>query len=224
MMASKGILTARGGLVSHAAVVARGWGTPAVVGADAVKITGKQFQVGDTVVKQGDWLSLDGTTGEVIVGKLELAGIQAAGGVRHDPQVGGPDPQGQARRARQRRHRRGRRRRPADGRRGHRPVPHRAHVPRSRPAADRARDDPRQHAQEGGGGAREAPHRPAGRLRGDPRGDGRAARHGSPARPAAARVPAVGRGAAGQGRQEAAVGRRSRRCSTPPRAGPSTTR
>ena len=74
MMASKGILTARGGLVSHAAVVARGWGTPAVVGADAVKITGKQFQVGDTVVKQGDWLSLDGTTGEVIVGKLELAG------------------------------------------------------------------------------------------------------------------------------------------------------
>jgi pyruvate, orthophosphate dikinase len=74
MMASKGILTARGGLVSHAAVVARGWGTPAVVGADAVKITGKQFQVDGTVVKQGDWLSLDGTTGEVIVGKLELAG------------------------------------------------------------------------------------------------------------------------------------------------------
>ena len=73
MMASKGILTARGGLVSHAAVVARGWGTPAVVGADAVKITGKQFQVGDTTVKQGDWLSLDGTTGEVMIGKLELA-------------------------------------------------------------------------------------------------------------------------------------------------------
>jgi pyruvate,orthophosphate dikinase len=73
MMASKGILTARGGLVSHAAVVARGWGTPAVVGADAVKITGKQFQVGDTVVKQGDWLSLDGTTGEVMLGKLTLA-------------------------------------------------------------------------------------------------------------------------------------------------------
>ena len=43
MMASKGILTARGGLVSHAAVVARGWGTPAIVGAEAVKIEGKQF-------------------------------------------------------------------------------------------------------------------------------------------------------------------------------------
>jgi pyruvate,orthophosphate dikinase len=74
MMASKGILTSRGGLVSHAAVVARGWGTPAVVGADKVKIDGKQFSVGDTVVKQGDFISIDGTTGDVMVGKLELAG------------------------------------------------------------------------------------------------------------------------------------------------------
>ncbi len=72
MMASKGILTARGGLVSHAAVVAHGWGTPAVVGAEAIKIEGSQFSVGDTVVKQGDWLSLDGTTGDVVVGKLEM--------------------------------------------------------------------------------------------------------------------------------------------------------
>ncbi len=74
MMVAKGILTARGGLVSHAAVVARGWGTPAVVGADAVKISGKSFSVGDTTVKEGDWISLDGTTGEVMVGKLALAG------------------------------------------------------------------------------------------------------------------------------------------------------
>ncbi len=73
MMASKGILTARGGLVSHAAVVARGWGTPAVVGAEAVKITDKQFAVGDTVVSQGDWISIDGTTGDVVVGKLEMS-------------------------------------------------------------------------------------------------------------------------------------------------------
>jgi pyruvate, orthophosphate dikinase len=72
MMASKGILTSRGGLVSHAAVVARGWGTPAVVGADKVKIVGKQFSAGDVVVKQGDWISLDGTTGDVMIGKLEL--------------------------------------------------------------------------------------------------------------------------------------------------------
>ena len=72
MMVAKGILTARGGLVSHAAVVARGWGTPAVVGADAVKIDGKQFSVGDVVVNEGDLISIDGTTGEIILGALEL--------------------------------------------------------------------------------------------------------------------------------------------------------
>ena len=72
MMVSQGILTARGGLVSHAAVVARGWGTPAVVGADMVKIEGKQFTVGDIVVKEGDIISLDGTTGEVVLGEMLL--------------------------------------------------------------------------------------------------------------------------------------------------------
>jgi pyruvate, orthophosphate dikinase len=73
MMVSKGILTARGGLVSHAAVVARGWGTPAVVGAEAIKIDGKQFAVGDIVVKEGDVISLDGSTGEVVLGAVQLA-------------------------------------------------------------------------------------------------------------------------------------------------------
>jgi pyruvate,orthophosphate dikinase len=72
MMVSQGILTARGGLVSHAAVVARGWGTPAVVGAEAIKIEGKQFSVGATVVKEGDIISLDGSTGEVILGEMKL--------------------------------------------------------------------------------------------------------------------------------------------------------
>ncbi len=76
MMISQGILTARGGLVSHAAVVARGWGTPAIVGADAIKIQGKQFSVGDVVVKEGDVISLDGTTGEVIVGAMKLAAAE----------------------------------------------------------------------------------------------------------------------------------------------------
>ena len=73
MMVAQGILTARGGLVSHAAVVARGWGTPAVVGADAVKISGKSFSVGSTTISQGDVVSIDGTSGEVMVGALELA-------------------------------------------------------------------------------------------------------------------------------------------------------
>ncbi len=72
MMVAKGILTSRGGLVSHAAVVARGWGTPAIVGADAVKISGTSFTANGVTVKEGDWLSLDGTTGEVMLGQLAL--------------------------------------------------------------------------------------------------------------------------------------------------------
>jgi pyruvate,orthophosphate dikinase len=72
MMASKGILTARGGLVSHAAVVARGWGTPAIVGAEAIKISGKSFTVGDTKVSEGEIISIDGSTGEVVLGAMEL--------------------------------------------------------------------------------------------------------------------------------------------------------
>ncbi|MBJ7461502.1 MAG: pyruvate, phosphate dikinase [Ilumatobacteraceae bacterium] len=72
MMVSQGILTARGGLVSHAAVVARGWGTPAIVGAEALRIEGKQFSVGSIVVKEGDVISLDGASGEVVVGELKL--------------------------------------------------------------------------------------------------------------------------------------------------------
>ena len=72
MMASQGILTARGGLVSHAAVVARGWGTPAVVGAESVKISGKSFTANGTTVNEGDVISIDGSTGEIIVGAVEL--------------------------------------------------------------------------------------------------------------------------------------------------------
>lgn len=72
MMLAQGVLTTRGGLVSHAAVVARGWGTPAIVGAEDVKISDSSFSVGDVVVNEGDWISLDGTTGEVMLGQLEL--------------------------------------------------------------------------------------------------------------------------------------------------------
>jgi pyruvate,orthophosphate dikinase len=76
MMVSQGILTARGGLVSHAAVVARGWGTPAVVGAEAIKIEGKQFSVGETVVREGDVISIDGSSGDIILGEMRLASAQ----------------------------------------------------------------------------------------------------------------------------------------------------
>ncbi|HZM57593.1 MAG TPA: putative PEP-binding protein, partial [Acidimicrobiales bacterium] len=73
MLAAEGILTARGGLVSHAAVVARGWGKPAVVGAEAVRVGGSSFTVGDTVVNEGDWISLDGTNGTVVLGQVEVS-------------------------------------------------------------------------------------------------------------------------------------------------------
>ncbi|MCU1392008.1 MAG: ppdK [Ilumatobacteraceae bacterium] len=76
MMVAQGILTARGGLVSHAAVVARGWGTPAIVGADAIKISGNSFSVGDVTVSLGDSISLDGSTGEVVLGEMELAAAE----------------------------------------------------------------------------------------------------------------------------------------------------
>ncbi|HNR63464.1 MAG TPA: pyruvate, phosphate dikinase [Thermotogota bacterium] len=73
MAAAEGILTARGGMTSHAAVVARGMGEPAVVGAEELEVDyeKKLFKVSGTQVKEGDWLSLDGTTGEVLLGKVK---------------------------------------------------------------------------------------------------------------------------------------------------------
>jgi len=72
MMVAEGVLTTRGGLVSHAAVVARGWGTPAVVGAEAIKIGDKSFSVGEVTVTEGDVISIDGATGEVALGAVEV--------------------------------------------------------------------------------------------------------------------------------------------------------
>jgi pyruvate,orthophosphate dikinase len=76
MLASQGILTARGGLVSHAAVVARGWGKPAVVGAEKLRIEGRSFRVGDTVVREGEWISIDGTAGQVVLGQVKLTAAE----------------------------------------------------------------------------------------------------------------------------------------------------
>lgn len=74
MSSSKGILTSRGGMTSHAAVVARGWGKPCVAGCGDINIDyeKQQFTNGNTTVKAGDWISLDGTTGKVIHGKKSL--------------------------------------------------------------------------------------------------------------------------------------------------------
>ena len=72
MIAAQGVLTARGGLVSHAAVVARGWGKPAVVGAEEVLLRLRSFRVGDIVVNEGDVISLDGASGQVALGEVAL--------------------------------------------------------------------------------------------------------------------------------------------------------
>jgi pyruvate,orthophosphate dikinase len=72
MLASEGILTARGGLVSHAAVVARGWGKPAVVGAEALRLADHSVTAGDVTLYEGDWVSLDGAAGIVVAGEVPL--------------------------------------------------------------------------------------------------------------------------------------------------------
>jgi pyruvate,orthophosphate dikinase len=72
MIASKGVLTSEGGATSHAAVVARQFGIPCVVGASVIKIDLEKriMTVGDMVLKEGDWISVDGTTGKVFAGKI----------------------------------------------------------------------------------------------------------------------------------------------------------
>ncbi|OGK06032.1 MAG: pyruvate, phosphate dikinase [Candidatus Riflebacteria bacterium GWC2_50_8] len=73
MDAAAGILTARGGMTSHAAVVARGWGKCCVAGAGEVQIDYKkrQMTIKGTVVKEHEWISLDGSSGEVMLGQVK---------------------------------------------------------------------------------------------------------------------------------------------------------
>jgi len=70
MARAAGILTARGGLASHAAVVARGWGIPAVVGAAGIEVRDGEVVVGDRILKAGEIITIDGSTGEVFEGTI----------------------------------------------------------------------------------------------------------------------------------------------------------
>ncbi len=72
MDAAVGILTSRGGMTSHAAVVARGMGTPCVAGCEAIRVDEKagRFTAGSVTVKEGEWITIDGSTGEVMLGKM----------------------------------------------------------------------------------------------------------------------------------------------------------
>jgi pyruvate, orthophosphate dikinase len=74
MEVAVGILTSRGGMTSHAAVVTRGMGKPCVVGCAEAEVDDKkkQIQVGKLRIQEGDWISLDGSTGRVILGKADL--------------------------------------------------------------------------------------------------------------------------------------------------------
>ncbi|GAB1471172.1 pyruvate, phosphate dikinase [Chloroflexota bacterium] len=75
MIAAKGVLTSEGGATSHAAVVARQFGIPCVVGASAIKIDleNRTMTVGDATLNEGDWISVDGTTGKVFSGKISTS-------------------------------------------------------------------------------------------------------------------------------------------------------
>lgn len=83
MIAAEGILTSHGGKTSHAAVIARGMGAPCVCGVDALKIDAEAKQATiagtDLVIREGDMISLDGTTGIVVMGAVELVQPELAG-------------------------------------------------------------------------------------------------------------------------------------------------
>ncbi len=81
MNAAQGILTARGGMTSHAAVVARGMGKCCIAGCGAINISEvqKYFTVGDIVIKEGDYITLNGTTGEVMLGQAPLVTPELTG-------------------------------------------------------------------------------------------------------------------------------------------------
>ncbi|KAA3629401.1 MAG: pyruvate, phosphate dikinase [Proteobacteria bacterium] len=81
MHVAQGILTTRGGMTSHAAVVARGMGTPCVAGAGSLKVDyeTQTLRAGDTLVKQGEIITLDGSTGQVMLGEVEMTQPELTG-------------------------------------------------------------------------------------------------------------------------------------------------
>ena len=81
MHAAEGILTARGGMTSHAAVVARGMGTACVAGCGDIKFAedGKSFTLGGKTVQEGDYISLDGSTGKIYLGEIRTVPASISG-------------------------------------------------------------------------------------------------------------------------------------------------
>ena len=180
MLDAAGILTARGGMTSHAAVVARGMGKCCVSGAGELQIDYKArtIQVNGFTVKEGDWISLNGSTGEVYLGQvatkaadlsgdfgqlMDLAGKYSVLKVRANADT----PEGCRTGVLVRRRR-------------HRTLPHRAHVLRGRPHQGFPRDDSRRRRSRTPRGAGQAAADPARRLRGTVQGHERIPRDGAP--------------------------------------------
>ena len=78
---AQGVLTVRGGMTSHAAVVARGMGTCCVSGCGAIQMdeTNKKFTLGGKTYKEGDWISIDGSTGNIYGEKIKTAAAAISG-------------------------------------------------------------------------------------------------------------------------------------------------
>ena len=204
MIAAEGILTSRGGLVSHAAVVARGMGTPAICGADALDIdlARQEFRVTadrevggvvssiTTTVHRGEVISINGSTGEVVVGEVPVVTPEPGGpfgivlgwadGYRTMKVRTNADLPEDAVKAREF---------GAEGiglcRTEHMFLGDRLPLVQKMILAETEDEETAR--------ARGAPRPAAHRLRRDPRGDGRPAGHGAAARPAAPRVPAAAR-------------------------------
>ena len=218
MIAAEGILTARGGVSSHAALVARQMGKVCVCGAAAVEVDyqARTVTVDGQTFKEGDWMSIDGTVGKVYAGQVKTAPSEIVAGLINGDKAAQADREVQelpaadevvlGRDAHERPHQRryagadGQRRRVR--RRRHRPDPHRAHVLRGRSHRRDARDDPRRDGRGAEGRARQAAAVPARGLRRHlPRAEGLPGDDSLP-RPAAARVPAAHQGAAGGAGEE----------------------
>ena len=193
MHAAEGILTTRGGMTSHAAVVARGMGKPCVSGAGAIRID----YVKETMTARRRHVEEGRHPHHRRGGRRSDAGRRADGQagahgrIRHADELGrrGAPHEG----ARQRRNAGRRAHRALVRRRGHRPLPHRAHVLRRRPDRGDARNDPGGDRGGPARGARQAVADAAAGFRGNLRDHERPAGHDPPARPAAARVPAEDR-------------------------------
>ena len=176
-------------MTSHAAVVARGMGKCCVSGAgdlhDRLQEPARSPSA-PRPIKEGDWISLNGSTGVIYEGKVATKDAEVSGDFAKLMELADEyrAPEG----ACERRHAARRADRIPLRRAGYRSVPYRTHVLRRRPHQGRARDDPRRRRSRPPRGAGQAAADAARRLRRAVRSDERPSRHGPPARPAVARI------------------------------------